>query len=126
MTKAPKSLQNWFVLHFVLDIIFAIPLIFVPEIILPMFGWEYVDPITTRLVGAALFAIGTESLLSRKSDLSAFKELLNLKILWASAAIVGISLGLYMGAPVAAWAFLGVFIAFLFVWGYYRVKYFKI
>ena len=118
----PKSLRVWFVIHFVLDIIIAIPMLLVPELLLPLIGWSVVDPITSRLVGAALLGIGVESLLGRNASRDVFKAMLNLKILWASGAILGIGLGLVAGGPPIAWLFLAIFIGFLGLWAYYRVK----
>jgi len=118
----PKSLRVWFVIHFVIDIIIAIPMLLVPELLLPLIGWSVVDPITSRLVGAALLGIGVESLLGRNASRDVFKAMLNLKILWASGAILGIGLGLVAGGPPIAWLFLAIFAAFLGLWAYYRVK----
>lgn len=118
----PKSLRVWFVIHFVIDIIIAIPMLLVPELLLPLFGWSVVDPITSRLVGAALLGIGVESLIGRNASRDVFKAMLNLKILWASGAILGIGLGLVTGGPPIAWIFLAIFTGFLGLWAYYRVK----
>lgn len=121
----PASLRNWFVAHFVIDIIFAVPLIIAPEIILPIIGWNNVDPLATRLVGAALFGIGVESLLSKNSGADVFAALLNLKILWSSAAIIGILIAIFNNAPPISWLFLGIFVLFLAAWSYYKVKLLK-
>ena len=118
----PKSLRVWFVINFVLDIIIAIPMLLVPELLLPLLGWSVVDPITSRLVGAALLGIGVESLIGRNASRDVFKAMLNLKILWASGAILGIGLGLVAGGPSIAWLFLAIFTGFLGLWAYYRVK----
>lgn len=120
ITEVPLSLRRWFVLHFAFDIVFAIPLLLIPEVIMPIFGWTVVDPITSRLVGAALLGIGVESLIGRNASREVFKAMLNLKILWASGAVLGIGLGLIAGAPPAAWLFLVIFAGFLIVWIYYR------
>jgi len=119
-TEIPDGLRTWFVIHFAVDMLFAIPLLFFPEIIMPWFGWKTVDPVMSRLVGAALLGIGGESLLSRNASLEVFKTLLSLKIIWASGAILGIGLGLLQGGPPAAWLFLVVFIGFLGIWIYYK------
>ncbi len=116
----PQSLRIWFVIHFAVDIVFAIPLFFFPEVIMPMFGWRVVDPITTRLVGAALLSIGVESLLGRNASREVFKAMLNLKIIWAFGAVLGIGLGIRAGGPSLAWIFLMIFGIFLGVWVYYR------
>ena len=91
--QVPRSLRRWFVIHFSADIIFAIPLLLIPEVVLPIFGWTVVDPITSRLTGAALLGIGVESLLGRNASREVFEAMLNLKILWASGAVLGIALG---------------------------------
>jgi len=119
--EVPKSLRSWFVVHFILDFIFAVPLLLVPERVMPLLGWTSVDPITSRLVGAALMGIGVESLLGRNASLETYRAMLNLKIIWATSAVIGISLGLAVGGPAAGWAFLGVFTAFWGLWVYYRI-----
>ena len=118
----PTGLKTWFVIHFIADMLFAIPLIFFPEIIMPLFGWGAIDPVMPRLVGAALLGIGGESLFSRNASRDAFKSLLRLKIIWASGAILALGLGILKGAPPAAWGFLAIFIGFLVVWVFFRIK----
>ncbi len=119
-SSVPLSLRNWFVVHFAVDMLVGVPLLLAPEWLLPKLGWLFVDPVTSRLVGAALMGIGVESLLGRNGGAEAFKAMLNLKIIWAGSAIFGLALGLYMGGPPATGLFLMVFIAFLGVWVYYR------
>ena len=50
----PNGLRSWFVIHFVADILFAIPLLLFPQALLNLLSWQTYDPIMTRLVGAAL------------------------------------------------------------------------
>ena len=86
------------------------------------FGWTTIDPLTTRLVGAALVGIGVESFLARNASLESFQSLLRLKILWSLSANLGIALTLIEGAPRAAWLFQGVFVTFSAVWIFYKVR----
>jgi ferredoxin len=96
----PRSLRFWFVLHFVVDFIFAVPLLVAPVWLLTLFGFQNPDSFTARLVGAALLGIGGESLLSWGGPVEAFRAMLNLKIIWSLAAIVGIILTLVIsGGP---------------------------
>jgi len=117
----PKGLRIWFVVHFVADLLFALPLFFAPEFTLKLFGWTTVDPFTTRLVAAALFGIGIESLLGRNAGLEGFLGMLNLKVIWSASALLGILWTQLTGGPVMGWAFLAVFGAFHILWLYYRV-----
>jgi len=115
----PPSLRKWFVIHFVADMLTGLPLLFIPEIVMPLLGWQNIDPIATRVVGAALMGIGIESWLGRNAGIEVYRAMLNLKVIWSSSAIVGISLGLFNGGAKAGWLFLLVFVVFWFVWIYY-------
>ena len=122
MKQLPSSLRVWFVIHFVFDMIFGIPLLLFPEAVMPLLGWTSVDPIATRVVGAALMGIGLESYLGRNANIEVFRAMLNLKVIWSSSAILGIGLGILKGGPKAGWLFLGIFVIFWFVWLYYWRK----
>lgn len=121
MPEVPNSLRIWFVIHFVVDMLVGIPLLFFPEIVMPLLGWTTIDPIASRVVGAALMGIGTESYLGRNAGLEVFRAMLNLKVIWSSSAIIGIGLGLWKGGPQAGWLFLIIFVIFWFVWIYYWI-----
>lgn len=116
----PAALRTWFVVHFVADLIFAIPLLVAPEAFLGRLGWPAVDPISARLVGAALMGIGVQSLLGRKEEPQVFRAMLNLKIIWSGTASIGILVSMLQGGPTMGWAFLGIFVAFNGLWVYYR------
>ncbi|MBW8011701.1 MAG: hypothetical protein FVQ83_10750 [Chloroflexi bacterium] len=121
----PKSLKSWFVLHFVVDMVFAIPLMLKPTWFLEALDWQTVDPITTRIVAAALFGIGIESYLGRNAGLESYKGMLNLKIIWSSGVIIGVGASLLQGAqegPVLAWVLWTVFLAFNLLWVHWRLK----
>ena len=116
----PNGLRTWFVIHFAADMLFGLPLLFFPRSLLPLLGWTTYDPLTSRLVGAALMGIGIESLLGRNASAETFRAMLNLKIIWASSALFAIGAGIAEGAPPVAWGFLGIFFVFWCVWVYYR------
>ena len=118
----PKYLRTWFLIHFFVDYLFGIPLLIAPVWALTLFGWQYVDPATSRLVGAALLGIGGESLLARNTSIETFKAMLNLKIIWSLAAIYGITASIIQGAPPMGFVFLAIFAVFSAIWIYYRVK----
>ena len=117
----PNGLRSWFVIHFVADILFAIPLLLFPQALLNLLSWQTYDPIMTRLVGAALMGIGVESLLGRNANADTFRAMLNLKVIWASSALIAIGIGIAEGAASTAWLFLAIFFVFWCVWVYYRI-----
>ena len=119
----PKSLRTWFVIHFILDLIFAIPLLLAPRAFLGLLGWTSIDPIASRLVGAALMGIGVESYLGRNAGSEAYRGMLNLKIIWSGSATFGILLTLLTeDSPWMAWLILAVFAPFCLLWSSYRIR----
>ncbi len=121
----PTALKRWFVIHFIIDMIAAIPLFFFPEFILGLLGWTSVDTFMTRIVGAAFFGIGIESLLGRNACTDTFRAMLNLKIIWSATAIIGIGWSFLEGGQGdAIWVLLTLFIFVVFHinWIYWRVR----
>jgi hypothetical protein len=116
------ALRAWFVVHFVIDVLFAVPLLVAPEWFGGMIGWPRIDPLTARLVGAALLAIGVESWLGRNAGLDAYRAMLTLKVIWAWSAVAGIVVTMVSvpDGPLLGWVFAAVFAAFGAVWTYYR------
>lgn len=120
--EVPLSLRRWFVVHFAVDLLVAVPLFIAPRAVLGLLGWNEVDPAMSRVVAAALFAIGIQSLLGRNEPRRTFLAMLNLKLIWSSFAILGILVSLLQGAPPVAWGFLGVFVAFSALWWRYWLR----
>ena len=123
--SVPAALRKWFVFHFVADMLVAIPLLVAPVAFLEAFGWQAVDPYAARIVAAALFGIGIESLLGRNADFSAFVAMLNLKVIWSGLTILGVGWSLTenaQGRPFGAWVVLGIFVAFHTLWLYWLLR----
>lgn len=121
----PRALRAWFVIHFAVDMLFAVPLMLIPQEFLSFLGWQTVDPIAARLVAAALFGIGIESYLGRDASLESYRGMLNLKIIWSLCAVIGTGVSMLQGAqgrPFWGWMLLGVFAAFNILWVYWRVR----
>ena len=122
MVEAPSALRTWFVAHFAVDWAVGIPLLVAPESLLRFFGWHEIDPIATRLVAAALLAIGGQSLLGRNGSVNEFRAMLNLKLIWAAAAVIALGIGALSGGPALTWLGLAVFVGFFCVWLYWRIR----
>lgn len=118
--SVPKSLRTWFIIHFFVDIIFGIPLLFFPEWTLGLFGIIVTETIMARLVGAALIGIGGASFFSYNKDKAVYDALLSLKILWSVCAIVGLIIAISTGAPRIVWLIVLIFAIFSGVWIYYK------
>ncbi len=116
----PKSLKTWFLIHFIADMIFAIPLLIVPVWFLQLLGFTTVEPLSARLIGAALIGIGGNSFLMRNKSKDAYLAMLNLKLLWSSFAVIGIFITMMQGGPVVGWFILLVFLVFFFIWLYFK------
>jgi len=115
-SSVPASVRNWFLFHFIVDYLFAIPLFIAPIWFLGFFGFTIVDPVASRLVAAALFGIGGASFWVRNNNVEGFRALLRVKVLWSGMAVIGLSLSLFEGAPKATWGILAVFLAFHALW----------
>ena len=118
----PVPLRRWFVAHFAIDWLVGVPLFVAPEPVLRLFGWHPIDPLATRLFAAALLGIGGQSWLGRGGGFHEFRGMLNLKIIWAASACLAFLIGVLTGGPVLAWLGLGVFLAFLALWLYWRLQ----
>jgi len=123
--QVPPALKKWFIIHFIIDMVFAIPLFFFPEYFLKLLDWHSIDPFTTRLVAAALFAIGIESFLGRNANTGIYKNMLTLKIIWSGTAVLGIALSIYQSlytTTIAEWFLLVTFLLFHLLWIYWRIQ----
>ena len=119
----PATLRLWFVAHAVVDVACALPLLFASEELLPRLGWTAVDPVSPRLVAAALLAIGVQSWRTRNADAGVYREMLALKLVWSVSAIVALALAITRGAPSAAFAFLSIFLVFCGVWSHHAIRF---
>lgn len=118
--SVPAGLRRWFVIHFLADVLTAIPLFVAPHAVLEALGWGAVDPMATRLVAAALFGIGIQSLLGVRESRETFRAMLTLKVIWSAFATVGaLWTQLDGGAPIG-WAVVAIFGGFNVVWSCYR------
>ena len=118
----PTGLRHWFVAHFIIDILFAMPLILFPALLLQVLGFETTNLLLARLVGAALVGIGGVSFIMHKKDISEYRAMLQLKLLWSGTAIVAIILSFKDTDTSVKWFLLEIFIVFFLVWGYYFKK----
>lgn len=118
----PAALRTWFVVHAAVDLLFALPLFFAPRWFLGSLGWTEVDPVTARLVAAALVGIGLESWLARDAPVASYRTMLQLKCVWSAVATLGLAWSALTGSPPLTWGFVAVFAAFHVLWQVWRVR----
>jgi hypothetical protein len=121
--EVPRTLRAWFVADALVDLAAGLPLLGAPELVLRGLGWTCVDPVSARLVGAALLAIGGQSFLGRDAGVDVYRAMLRLKLVWSLAAAVSLFIGIGAGAPPAAWALLSIFIVFAGVWLHHAIRF---
>ncbi len=120
----PNSLRTWFILHGIIDLLFALPLMIIPAQFLALFGFTAITPILARLVGAALIGIGGASLLEYNKGKEGYNSMLTLKILWSISALVGLIVSIAEGEASSLWIIVFIFAIFCGVWTYYKWTYF--
>lgn len=118
--KVPKSLQNWFFIHFIVDLLFGLPLFFAPTYFLSLFGLQ-AEPYTARILGAAVVGIGTTTYFMTK-DIKSFKSALDRKIAWSLSAMLAVLITLFEGGSSVGLIILAIFAIFSITWIYYRRK----
>jgi hypothetical protein len=144
-----KGLRNLFFVHAIVGAIFGIPLFLFPGRFLTLVGWRpewvelpplelglsipgttFVDPVTTRLLGAAMIALAFSSLLGwRASDWSELRYLVALEAIFCVLGVIGILIPLpRLGwtMPTIGWVtmiLLAIFaMAWVVVWWQYRTE----
>lgn len=121
--KTNRSLRAWFMLHFIVDYVVAVPLFLFPFETLTFLGWQVIDPISARVVSAAFFAVGGISYASRNADEKTYYHLLILKIVWSISATAALVIAVLQGgASWGVWAAMILFILFGSVWIYFWLK----
>ena len=127
-STVPSSLRAWFIVHFIADLLFAIPLLIDPQWTLSLLGWspDAVDPINARISASALMGIGIESWLSRDASIEVYRAMLSLKSIWSVCAWASV-LWVMVSTPSertpwGGWVIFGIFLSFSGIWNAYRIK----
>lgn len=118
----PHTLKIWFIIHFIIDILFAIPLLLFPFWVSHILNIPEADSLAIRLVGAALVAIGISSLLYKDAHIYTYNALLSLKILWSVSALLAIALSFKESVSLAKIIFFLVFLVFCLIWVYFKLR----
>lgn len=125
MNKLPNGLKTWFNIHIIADLLFGIPLFLIPAQLLSYLYWSWspIDPLMSRIFGAALIGIAAFSYYCNKSNnAEVFKAALRFKSVWGSLCFLAFAYAAFTGGSPSVWIGALVFLVFASVWNYYRIK----
>jgi len=113
-----KWLRILFLIHAVVAVIGGLPLLLAPGRTLDLFGWTPVDPLLSRILGAALVALAWSSWRGWRGATQAQVALLiEVEAAFTVLTCIGL-LRQMLGAhwPWYVWTLLGVFVVFAIAW----------
>jgi hypothetical protein len=119
-----KSLRYTFLIHTVVSLIFGAALLLAPGRVLGIFGWAPIDPLITRLFGAALLALAWSSLRGWQSaDRSHVQTLVEMELVFTVLGCLGLLRHLLIAwYPYYVWLVFGVLLVFVIAWLYALIK----
>ncbi len=113
-----KSLRYIFAVHAVVSLLFGAALLAAPGRFLGMFGWAPVDPLLSRVLGAALLALAWSSYrgyrAAERRQVAVLIELEAAFCVLAAAGLLRQTLG--YSYPWYVWMLLGMYVAFAAAW----------
>ena len=120
-----KGLKTLFLIHAVVGIVAGALLFILPGRTLEWLQWgENIDPIASRVLGAALLALAWSSVLGwRATSRSQVAILIQMETVFTVLACAGMLRHMYRGSGwvAAAWVMLGLFAAFAIAWSFFLV-----
>lgn len=118
-----KGLKTTFLVHAVVALVAGAPLLIVPGGMLTRLGWAPIDPLVSRVLGAALLGLAWSSFRGwRATERAQVSILVEMEAVFTVLACVGLLRHLLVGGwPVVPWLALAVFAAFAVAWIYWLV-----
>ncbi len=113
-----RSLRIIFLIHTVVSLILGVPMLIVPGRLLAWLGWAPIDPIISRVLGAALLALAWSSFRGwRAGDRTRVAILIELEAVFTVLASIGLLRHLLFAPfPIAPWLVFVVVAAFAVAW----------
>ena len=112
------STRITFAFHSIVALVFGLPLLIAPGRTLDVFDWAPVDPILTRMLGAALLALAWGSFRGwRAKEWGKVEYLVEIEIIFTVLSAVGIIRHLLKtGYPWYIWTILIILVLFAIAW----------
>jgi hypothetical protein len=113
-----KSLRTVFLIHAVVGVIFGVPMLIAPGRILIWLGWSPIDPVVSRLLGAALLALAWSSFRGwGAEDRARVALLLETEAVFTVLGCIGLLRHLlFFAYPVPPWIVLVIMALFAAAW----------
>ena len=119
-----KSLKYTFLIHVVVSLIFGAALLLAPGRFLGIFGWAPIDPLISRLLGAALLALAWSSYRGWGAiSYEQISVLVEMEVIFTVFGSVGLLRHLLKAwYPWYVWFVFAVLIVFAIAWTYHLWK----
>jgi len=116
-----QGLQTAFLIHFAISLIFGLPLLIIPGRSLLLMDWWPIDPVISRLLGAALLAMALgDWLCYQATEWEVIEVLLQFHIVFTVLGAIGLLRHLlFVTTPAFAWVCLVILVIFAAVWIYF-------
>ena len=116
-----KALKVTFGIHGFVALLFGLPLLVVPGRFLGLFGWAPIDPLITRLLGAAMIALAWSSFRGiRTTDSRLVVTLIQMELVYTALGAIGLLRHLLVAwYPWYVWTLFYILVAFAITWLYF-------
>ena len=115
-----QSTKYTFLIHAIIAALFGIPMLIIPGEFLPLFGWtdEVIDPLVSRVLGAAIIAMAWSSYRGwRASDWEQVNIVIEAEAMFAVLAAIGMLRHLIgYSWPAGVWLIFALFVVFSIAW----------
>jgi hypothetical protein len=113
-----RSLRTLFLIHAVVGVIFGVPMLIAPGRLLMFVRWWPIDPIVSRLLGAAILALAWSSFRGwRADDRARVALLLEMEAVYTVLGCVGLLRHLLFGSfPFVPWLVFAILAIFAVAW----------
>jgi hypothetical protein len=119
-----KGLKVLFLIHAAISLIFGLLLLVIPGRFLLALGWAPIDPIASRMLGAALLALAWGSFRGwQATERVQVAILIELETIFTVLVCVGLLRHLLFASwPLMVWLIFALFLAFAIAWIYFLVR----
>ncbi len=119
-----KYLKGLFLVHAVVGVIVGLPLLLAPGRVADLLQWAPVDPLTSRMFGAALLALAVGSVRGFLAcEKAQIKTIIEMDIVFCALSAVGLARHLFKASyPAIVWVIFGIYLVFGIAWivAYFR------